>query len=652
MKKVKSFRFIIVFGLCILFAPSSSGQQTENKVIYVPEVIVREKHSDFFSEDQTSIHVPEKAISLYRQQSLGVLLNQESPALLRSYGSAGSLISLSLHGTGSNHTSVTWNGFPLNSPSSGQADLSLIPSGFMQSVEIVNGASGALYGSGTFGGLVELSNTADWNNKFSAIVSGNAGSFSTGGLFAMIRAGNKKLQYDIAVTNIKAANDFKYRDIYQPGSPLTRLENNGYGNKGIMQNIYFNAGKGNHFEAGSWIQNKDKELPALMGSFTGANAFQNDFITRTYLNYSKRFINSSFAVKTAYLSDLMHYTDKINASDDFYSVDSEIKTSRLMTGMEYMHAVSSLITAGAGGAFVHTGSETNNYTEDVNESDYSLYGNLKLSLPNFIYNVSLRQEFYKGIDPLLQVSSGFRLKAGNRVILRSNISNKFRKPTLNEKYWRPGGNPDLRPEKGWGGDISLEIDLTGKDDNFQLNMLATAYFQSVDNWIQWVMRDSLTPVEYKKVHARGAEAIINMHLPLREEFYIEGSLNYGFNVSTIMDTYDNQRSIINKQLVYVPESVSRLNIDVYFKGLRAGFYSSYTGTRQTVETADPWLELPPFFVADIVTGYERNINGIDSELLLRIENVFNTRYEVIRSYPMPGRAFYFTLRFTFNKNSL
>jgi len=396
---VKSIRFIIFFGFYILFGSESSGQQAGNKIIHVPEVIVREKHSDFFSEDQTSITVPEKPISLYRQQSLGVMLNQESPALLRSYGSAGSLISLSLHGTGSNHTSVTWNGFPLNSPSSGQTDLSLIPSGFMQSVEIVNGASGALYGSGTFGGLVELNNTADWNNKFSASVSGNAGSFSTAGLFAKIKAGNKKLQYDLAVTNIKAANDFKYRDIYLPGSPFTRLENNGYENKGIMQNIYFNAGNGNQFEAGSWIQSKDKELPAIMGSFTGANALQSDFITRTYLNFSKRFTNSSFSVKTAYLSDLMRYTDKISPSDDYYSVDSQIKTSRIMTGVEYMHSVSSFITAGAGGSYIHTGAETNNYTENVSESDYSLYGNLKLSLPGFIYNVSLRQEFYKGIDP-------------------------------------------------------------------------------------------------------------------------------------------------------------------------------------------------------------------------------------------------------------
>ena len=34
-----------------------------------------------------------------------------------------------------------------------------------------------------------------------------------------------------------------------------------------------------------------------------------------------------------------------------------------------------------------------------------------------------------------------------------------------------------------------------------MKFLTNAYFQNIENWIQWVLRDSLTPVEYKKVHA-------------------------------------------------------------------------------------------------------------------------------------------------------
>ena len=30
-----------------------------------------------------------------------------------------------------------------------------------------------------------------------------------------------------------------------------------------------------------------------------------------------------------------------------------------------------------------------------------------------------------------------------------------RMPTLNDRFWRPGGDPDLRPERGWNADAGL-----------------------------------------------------------------------------------------------------------------------------------------------------------------------------------------------------
>jgi iron complex outermembrane receptor protein len=87
---------------------------------------------------------------------------------VKSYGAPGNLTSLSFRGTLSNHTQITWNGFPLNNPTTGDADLSLIPLTIADKVSLVYGASGSLYGGGTFGGSVDLISSPSSEQGFSS----------------------------------------------------------------------------------------------------------------------------------------------------------------------------------------------------------------------------------------------------------------------------------------------------------------------------------------------------------------------------------------------------------------------------------------------------------------------------------------------------
>ncbi|MBN1159353.1 MAG: TonB-dependent receptor [Bacteroidales bacterium] len=621
----------------------------EPEVISIPEVIVTTSNSKFFSEDQTIISVGKNVLPLSRQQNLGIVLSHESPALIRSYGGQGSLVSLSLHGTGSNHASVNWNGFPVNSPTTGQIDLSLIPFGFMQHVNIVNGASGALHGSGTFGGFVELTNEADWNNRFSVNVSAEAASFHTHGYFGSIQTGGERLQYHLSLLDRRSLNDFTYKDIYRFGSPEITAVHNTFKSRGIMQNLYLNAGNGHLIEAGTWFQHKMKETPPLMGSYKESNAVQIDRNVRSYLNYRKTFGRSFLLVKAAYFTDFMNYTDKNNATDEDYSVYSKIDISRIMSGIEYRHTVSPAFTAGMGGSYIFNHAVSNNYINEIREHEFALYGNLKVKMGDWIINTSARQEFYDGIDPVFQYSLGVRFKANENIILRTNFSNKFRKPTLNEKYWKPGGNPQLNPEQGWGGDLAAEIIMLQHDDATPiLSLMLSGYYQGIDNWIQWIVRDSLTPVEYKKVHSRGAEAVINFRV-LAGQFNISGNLNYGCNFATIKETYDDNQSLAGNQLVYIPRHVARMNLNVMYRKFTLGCYGTMTGKRETAESSDPILRLPAYGLVDILTGYDRQFGQIHAGIHFQIENLFDKQYEVIRSYAMPGRAFHVVLTLDFDK---
>jgi outer membrane cobalamin receptor len=636
-KSVSLLVFITLASYAKVFS-----QPEEMTLKHIPEVTVVKSNRDFFSDDYPSLSV-DPASLLTPRQNLGYLLERESPALVKSYGGTGSLVSVSLHGTGSNHTQISWNGFPLNSPASGMADLSLIPSGFMQTVEIINGASGALFGSGTFGGSINMNNEPDWNNRLRLKYSFDAGSFGTFGNSLFFSTGNRRIQYHASVIVNQAENDYPYQDYYRYDAPRVRATHNAFRTWGFIQNLYVNLGRGHYLEGGVWYQHKMKELPPLMGSYHENNAVQRDSLFRSYLSYRKTTEKSALVVRSAYFSDFLHYTDRFSSTDPGYSLDSRIASNRLMNEADYRYYVSDKLIFGGGMAFNLSTGSSENYGGKIHEQDYALFGSMKIRLNDWILNTGIRKEFYEDINPPLQYSLGVRFKATHRLVFRSGISSKFRKPTFNERYWIPGGNPDLNPEKGWGGELSAEWILAEKPENgFQVEALVNAYFQQVDNWIQWVLRDSLTPVEYKKVHAGGIESLVEYSFRLAR-FHIKGHVGYSYNRSVIADTYDHNPLYIGRQLMYVPKHSGKAGIKAVYRGYMMGANALVTGARETVETGDITLRLEPHGYIDFMVGLNRRIAGIDLGVYGRIDNIFDTQYEVIRSYPMPGRSFLFTL---------
>lgn len=86
-------RFFHQFLFPFIFAFSGAipliGQ--ELPLTHIPEVTVVKSNREFFSEDQTILTVEPALTLLNRHQSLGYLLERETPAMVRNYGGAGSL---------------------------------------------------------------------------------------------------------------------------------------------------------------------------------------------------------------------------------------------------------------------------------------------------------------------------------------------------------------------------------------------------------------------------------------------------------------------------------------------------------------------------------------------------------------------------------
>lgn len=639
----KLYLFFILNFLCFLTL-------AQEQVVKEIAAVVVESNKKFFSDDHTTLTINVESNPVVRHENIGYLLSRKSPVITRSYGGYGSLTSVSMHGTGSNHTQISWNGLPLNSPTTGQADLSLLPAGFVNRVEVINGASGSLHGSGTFGGSINLENEPDWNNRFTAQYSFIVGNYGHLGHLISLRAGKTKIQYNISLIKSEADNNFYFKDIYRYGSPTRKNTNNQYSDAGILQNINIKTGKRSYLEAGTWYQKKILKIPSIMGSYETSNAQQKDSLLRAFISFTKNGDKSAFHFRTAYLSDYLNYING-KPGDSLSLIDSKIKTAKILNEIDYRHFLTERLIAGGGLSYALISGESENYTNKIKETEIAFYGNLKYIYNGFILNAGFRKEFYQGLNPLPQFSTGIRYMPNKDLAIRFTLSTKFRKPTLNEKYWRPGGNPDLRPEKGLGGELATEWKILNDiTRNPRISVKLTAYYQTVDNWIQWIIKDSLTPVEYKKVHASGIESWIDYSF-LIYPFTISGYLNYNYNRSVIKETYDASTLFNGNQLIYIPEHSSRASVRIKYGNIILDLSGMYTGIRETAETGNMSLQLPPYTLVDASIGYSGKLGFWPFGLGFRCDNLLNKQYEIIRSYPVPGRTFQLVLSVGFSRNN-
>ncbi len=617
----------------------------EQSISEIAPVVV-ESNKKFFADDQNTLTISPTS-PLTEAGNIGYVLMKKSPLVLRNYGGYGALTSVSMHGTGSNHTQVAWNGIVLNSPTTGQADISLLPAGFIRKVEIINGASGSLFGSGTFGGSLNLVTEPDWNNRIFARYSFQAGMFGQLAHMANIQLGNKRFQYHLSILNARAENDFTFIDTYSAGSPERINRNNRYFDAGIMQNVYLNAGRGHHVEAGMWYQKKLLHIPSVMGTKEKSNARQKDSLFRAYISYRLKKATTALQVRSAYLSDNLNYTNGIDTESPAY-IKSIIQTSKILNEADFRQYISEKLIAGAGISNSIINGQSENYSQSILEVETAVYMSLKYIGKNFIINTGFRKEFYEGLNPLPQLSAGIRYMPIKKLVLRVSVSTKFRKPSLNEKYWHPGGNVNLNPEKGRGGELSAELTIVDKSLT-SLSARITGYYQVVDNWIQWIIRDSLTPVEYKKVHSSGLESWIDYSFSIHP-FVVSGFVNYNYNSSVIKEVYDKNPYYTGNQMIYVPVHSTKAAVNISFKHFTSEISGSYTGKRETAETGDSYLELAPYTLWDASIHYSRDIGAFPAQIGIQCDNLFDISYEIIRSYPVPGRTLRFVITVGFQKN--
>ena len=149
----------------------------------------------------------------------------------------------------------------------------------------------------------------------------------------------------------------------------------------------------------------------------------------------------------------------------------------------------------------------------------------------------------------------------------------------------------------------------------------------------------LRPSRFSRLASAKADISLN-------PFKISWKGTYNLTRSTNIGS-DNEY-INGKQLRYTPLNRIKQYLQVKYNQYSLSGSWNYTGTRYTTRDHSGF-ELNPYSIYNLFLSRKLSFNQFSANVQLKIKNVFDEQYQVVRGYPMPGRAFYIKLNVKFNK---
>ena len=669
-----------IIGLMLLCSGSMVAQ-TLSKGLHIPEVTIygkRPMKEIGVQKTRLDSTVLKESIAL----SMADVLTFNSSIFVKSYGRA-TLSTVSFRGTSPSHTQVSWNGIRINNPMLGMTDFSMIPSYFIDDATLLHGTSSVNETGGGLGGSIRLSTQPANAEGFGMQYIQGIGSFKTSDEFLRLTYGDDHWQSSTRLVYSSSPNEFSYRNhdkkenIYDEDMniigqyyPKEKNRSGSFKDMHFLHEVYYNTRKGNRFGLNAWYIHSNRELPMLTTDYGNENDFENRQREETFrgvLSWDHLRENWKVSAKGGYVHTQMKYDYQRDAGNGVMTPmtrsRSKVDTFYGQSEAEYYIGKEWLFTANASvhQHFVES-RDKNIIRQDGNQAivGYSK-GRVEFSgaasakwQPNERIGMSvvLREEMYgKSWTPLIPAFfiDGIVSERGN-IMLKASTSRNFRFPTLNDLYFLPGGNPNLKRESGWTYDIGMSF-AVGKEDVYSLTGSVNWFDSHVKDWILWLptTKGFFSPRNIKNVHAYGIECKSNFSVLLGKEcrLALNGTFSWtpSINEGEPMSAADQS---IGKQLPYVPEWSSNISGRLYWKKWSLIYKWCYYSKRHTMSSNDISLtgKLPEYYMSNLTLERGISLKGVELSLKGAVNNLFNEEYLSVLSRPMPRINFEFFIGIT------
>ncbi len=223
------------------------------------------------------------------------------------------------------------------------------------------------------------------------------------------------------------------------------------------------------------------------------------------------------------------------------------------------------------------------------------------------------------------------------------VKRSYRLPSFNDLYYSLMGNANLVPEAALqaGADVRLAF----RPGTWQLDLRISPYYNRVSNKIVAIptlsqFRWTMLNVGLVDITGADVKASASWHSgPWRASW----TLRYTFQQALDQTTPGSQTW--GNQIPYIPRHSGSVTVGFGWKDLAFTWDSSFTGARWSRTANTPDYYLAPWSLSSAAVQYtlpfsergaRRAAAGRALLLGVTIDNVFNTPYQIVQGYPMPG----------------
>ena len=607
--------------------------------------------------------------------SMADVLTFGSSIFVKSYGRA-TLSTVSFRGTSPSHTAVTWNGMKLNSPMLGMVDFSLIPAYFVDSAEILHGSSSVSHSAGALGGAILLGSAPTDVKGFKLSYTQGVGSFRTFDEYLRLLWGGQRWQLSTRISVASSPNDFKYinRDkrlniydedmnIVEQYYPEERNKSGSYLDINVLQEAWWHNDRGDRVSLGAWYLHSNRELALLTTDYGDDSAYDNrqrehtlravaswrhrgaEYLldlsggyTHTTQNYDYKSDPGSGIMATMTASESHINTIYGEAKVEYYVANKWQFTGSLTAHQHFVESRDRALRLQQGGTAIVGYRQARFELSAAATVRYRPQERVGLSL-------TLREELVGSkLSPLVPAfMADVQISKRGNVIAKASVSRNYRYPTLNDLYFMPGGNPNLRSERGWSYDVGIE---SGGDivEGVRLQGSATWFDSHISDWILWLptTKGFFSPRNVKDVHSYGVELKASMKAKLGRgwSLCLDGNYSYTPSVNVGEPISAADRSV-GKQLPYVPRHSASVTGVLAWRGWAFSYMWCHYSERYTMSSNDLTLtgRLPKYYMSNI--ALEKSVELSWAELSFKglVNNLFDEEYLSVLSRPMPGINF-------------
>lgn len=641
-------RFVVTVLTALVFAFSANAQKQVSLLdtIQIEEVVSYGKLNKYQSGAKIE-KIPASQFNLLSDGNLEQLLSRSLPVQLKA--NAGGLSTIRIRGSAPDHTSLNFGGININSLTLGHSNISNVPVFLFDEIGVQFGSASSVNGSGSIGGAIHLGLKNNWTNGVKAEARIATGAFGEQLYGTKLFMGNGKFESVTRAYYYSKTNNFKfinpnYRDFEKRIFEIKDTQHNAnIENKGLLQELNYRFADNEFLNFKVWFENDWHLVQQNMQtniSQPGLKDTYNDQHIRIWTDYKNRKKAFKYEMSGGYVFDNSTYNH--NTADT-------IQTQRIIGEAFAEHDFSPGGSYKIGAKATRITPSVYAYSERLKHEDrVDLYASYYQQLSGKLTaTVNLRKGYVSNFEVPFTPALGLKFLAFSKekyvLNFSGNISRSYRVPTFNDRFWIPGGNPDLKPEKGMSYELGSKIGFDDKKSSG--NLKVNVFYMDIDNWILWKNGGSYWYAEnVQRVVSKGAEMMADLKYKIRK-FETTSGLNYTYTSAQRVESL-NKTNALNRQLEYVPLHSANFFTSSVYKHFDVSFDGSFTYRQYTNEEKDDVLD--PYFLLNFACGYRIKMND-DNKIKITgmINNLLNTDYQASFGYAMPGINYRISLTYNF-----